>query len=122
MSTQKVNRERPIKLNFYVSQRELDFIKKKMGLAKTKNQSAYFRKMVVDGFILNVNFDEFKPLISDIGKIGGNINQIARRMNTTGNIYDEDVNEIKSKQEELWQLLNSLLSEIKGTGKMQKAG
>jgi hypothetical protein len=66
MSDKKVNRERPIKLNFYVSQRELDFIKKKMELAKTKNQSAYFRKMVVDGFILNVNFDEFKPLISDI--------------------------------------------------------
>jgi hypothetical protein len=122
MSEKKVNRERPIKLNFYVSQRELDFIKKKMELAKTKNQSAYIRKMVVDGFILNVNFDELKPLISDIGKIGGNINQIARRINTTGNIYTEDVNEIKSKQEDLWQLLNSLLLEIKGTGKLQKAG
>ena len=110
------NRERPIQIKFYVSERERDFIYMKMKVAKTKNQSAYIRKMAVDGYILNVDFSEFRELFANIGKIGGNINQIAKRVNSSGNVYADDVIEIKTKQEELWQLLNSLLSVIKKPG------
>ena len=117
---QQVNRERPIKLNFFVSESELEFIKKKMMLAGSKNMSAYFRKMVIDGFILNVGFKEFKEVSANMGKIGGSINQIIRRINSTNNVYAEDVSEIKTKQEELWQLLNSLLSEIRSVEKLAK--
>jgi hypothetical protein len=63
-----------------------------------------------------VNFDEFKEVFANVGKIGGNINQIAKRVNSSGNIYADDVIEIKTKQEELWQLLNSLLLVIKKSG------
>jgi len=122
MSTKKVNRERPIKLNFFVSESEYEFIKKKQALAKASNLSVYLRKQAVDGFILNVHYDALKPLIADVGKIGGNINQIVRRINSTENVYDEDVSEIKSKMEGVWQLLNSLLSQVKGAEKHQRAG
>ena len=31
-----------------------------------------------------------------LGKIGGNLNQIAKRMNATGNVCKADVEEVKS--------------------------
>jgi len=112
----KANRERDIKITFYVKQRELEFIKKKMAIAKIKNMSGYIRKMACDGYILNVNFDDFKELFAKIGRISGNVNQIAKRVNSTNKLYQDDVDEIKSRMEDVWRLVNSLLSEIKKAG------
>jgi hypothetical protein len=101
-------RERPIQMKFFVSERERDFIYKKMALAKTKNKSAYIRKMVVDGYILNVDFSEFRELFANIGRISGSINQVAKRVNSTNNIYADDVAGLQKKQEEVWQILKSI--------------
>jgi len=109
---QKKNRTRPIQIIFHVSERERDFIHKKMAVAKTKNQSAYIRKMACDGYILNVDFSEFKKLFADIGRIGGSINQIAKRVNSTHNVYAEDIAELKERQGEIWLLLKSTLSKL----------
>ncbi len=45
-----------------------------------------------------------------LGKIGGNINQIAKRINETRSIYQADIDEIKKEMEKLWQLQKSMLS------------
>ena len=104
----KEYRERPIQLKFYVSERERDFIYKKMALAKTKNQSAYLRKMAVDGYILNVDFSEFREVFANVGRIAGSINQVAKRVNSTNNIYADDVAGLQKKQEEVWVLLKTI--------------
>jgi DNA invertase Pin-like site-specific DNA recombinase len=106
------NLERPIQMLFRVSERERDFIYKKMALAKTKNKTAYLRKMAIDGYILNVNYSEFKELFATIGRIGGSINQIAKRINATQNVYSDDIAEVKKRQEEVWQLLKSMQSKL----------
>jgi hypothetical protein len=43
------NRERNVKITFFLSEREREFLKKKMAIAKVKNMSAYIRKMSIDG-------------------------------------------------------------------------
>lgn len=106
------NLERPIQINFRVSERERDFINQKMTLAKTKNQAAYLRKMAIDGYIINVDFSEFKELFANIGGVSRNINQIAKRVNSTGNIYSEDIAELKQRQEEIWRLLRFMQSTL----------
>jgi hypothetical protein len=107
------NRERPIQVKFYVSERERDFIHKKMAIAKTKNLSAYVRKMAVDGYILNVDFSEMRELFANVGRIAGSVNQIAKRVNSTNNVYAEDVAELQKRQEEVWQLLKSMQSKLR---------
>jgi DNA invertase Pin-like site-specific DNA recombinase len=109
---QKKNRTRPIQIIFHVSERERDLIHQKMEMLKTKNQSAYIRKMAIDGYILKVDFTEFKKMFADIGRIGGSINQIAKRVNATHNIYAEDITELKERQGEVWRLLKSTLSKL----------
>ena len=106
------NRERTIQINFRVTERERDFIYKKMAIAKTKNQAAYLRKMAIDGYIVNVDFSEFRELFATVGGISRNINQIAKRVNSTHNIYAEDITELKERQEQVWRLLKFTLSKL----------
>jgi hypothetical protein len=106
------NLERPIQMIFRVSERERKFIYKKMKIAKTKNKTAYLRKMAVDGYILNVDFSEFREMFANIGSISRNVNVIVKRINSTDRVYSEDIAEIKSKVEEIWDLLKIMLSKL----------
>ena len=38
-----------------------------------------------------------------LGKISGNLNQIAKRINSTGNVYEEDMVEVKAIMDEVWR-------------------
>lgn len=42
-------RQRPIQVKFFVDEKELDLIKKKMALLGTGNMGACLRKMAIDG-------------------------------------------------------------------------
>ena len=41
--------------------------------------------------------------------IGRNINQIARKLNSTGNIYKDDIAELKERLDDIWQLQRTIL-------------
>ena len=66
---------------------------------------AYLRKMAIDGYIIKVDYTQQKKLAAAVSRIAGNINQICRRINSTGNLYAEDVAELKERQAEIWSLL-----------------
>jgi hypothetical protein len=51
-------------------------------------------------------------LFRSLRNISNNINQIAARTNTTGNVYAADLTEIKNRQAELWERQNKILGEI----------
>ena len=104
------NRTRPILMKFFVDEHERDVIRQRMALAKTKNLSAFCRKMVMDGMIINVDYSHINELLMHVGRASTNINQIAKRINTTGRVYAQDLAEIKSQQHKI----NSLMREIDG--------
>ena len=49
-------------------------------------------------------------LIKELSAVGNNLNQIAKRMNATGNVYKADVNEVKELMKQVWQSQKSMLS------------
>ena len=75
-----------------------------MKLIPTRNMAAYLRKMAIDGYVIQVDHSDIKAMTAEIQKIGININQIARRANATGNVYREDIEEIKGVLNEIWRL------------------
>ena len=105
------NRTRPIRIEIRVSENEHQLIKAKMRQLGTKNMGAYLRKMAIDGYIIKVDYTEQKKLAAAVNKIGTNINHICRRINSTGHFYQDDVDELKGKLDEVWQLLKSKQSE-----------
>lgn len=83
----------------------------------TLNLSAYARKILIDGYIITLDLQEVKGHTAQLQKIGVNINQIAKRINETGRIYADDMNEIKRAMEEVWRLERRLLLQFKGLTK-----
>jgi hypothetical protein len=71
----------------------------------THNFGAYARKMLIDGYIIKVDYTEQKKLAAAVSRVASNINQICRRINSTGRCYEDDVAELKTRQAEIWELL-----------------
>ena len=105
-------RTRNVMLTFYVTEEEKEVIKKRMALLGLKNMSSYLRKISMDGYMLNVDFSCFDGICNDINGASRNINQIAKRINSTESVYADDVAELQKKQEEIWRLLKSILSQL----------
>ena len=97
-------RKRTIQVKFYVTEEERKLIEEKMKLVPTSNMAAYLRKIAIDGYIIQVDHTDIKAMTAEIQKIGVNVNQIARRVNATGNVYKEDIEEIKGVLAEIWRL------------------
>ncbi|WP_195270521.1 plasmid mobilization relaxosome protein MobC [Eubacterium sp. 1001713B170207_170306_E7] len=106
-------RKRDIQVKFYVTEQERLLIEEKMKLLSTDNLGAYLRKMAVDGYIIQVDYSAIKEQTAEIQKIGVNVNQIAKRVNTTGNVYEQDLKEIKGALEKIWQLQRYTLSKLR---------
>ena len=98
------NRKRNVQIKFRVTEEERSLIEQKMKQVPTSNMEAYLRKMAIDGYIIQVDHSDIKKMTAELQKIGVNINQIAKRANATGNVYQEDIEEIKGALKEIWRL------------------
>ncbi|WP_195560895.1 plasmid mobilization protein [Anaeromassilibacillus sp. D41t1_190614_C2] len=98
-------RTRPIRIEFCVTEQERQLIQSKMAQLGTKNMGAYLRKMAIDGYIIKVDYTQQKKLAAAVSRAASNINQICRRINSSGHLYAEDVAELKERQVEIWSLL-----------------
>ena len=105
------DRTRPIRKEICLNEQELNLIQHKMRQLGTHNFGAYARKMLIDGYIIVVDYTEQKKLAAEINKIGVNINTVCRRINSTGRFYQDDIDELKEKMDAVWLLLKSKQSE-----------
>ena len=103
---------RPIPLYFKVSPEEKARIDEKMEQLGIHNRRAYLRKMAVDGYAVRVDMADFKALVSLLRICSNNLNQIAKRVNSTGNLYAEDVADLQSRYGELWNAVSTILSKM----------
>ena len=76
------NRKRKFVLRVPVTPEERVLIQQKMAQLGTKNFSAYARKMLIDGYIVHIDTGPVRAQTAELQKIGVNINQIARRINS----------------------------------------
>ena len=106
------NRKRNIMVRFRVMPEEKAMIEEKMSQVGTSNMEAYLRKMSIDGYILKLDLQELKEMISLLRRCSNNLNQIAKRTNQTGRLYGEDLEDILQNQERLWQAANVILSKL----------
>ena len=79
-------------------------IERKMQQMGTGCFSVYARKMLIDGYVIRLDYSDVKAMTAELQKIGTNINQIAKRVNSTGSVYQEDINEIREALAEIWRL------------------
>ena len=99
------DRTRPIRKEICLNEQELNLIQHKMRQLGAHNFGAYARKMLIDVYIIKIDYTEQKKLAAAVSRIATNINHVCRRINSTGHFYDADVAELKERQLEIWELL-----------------
>ena len=103
-------RKRDIQLKFRVTPQEREMIETKMAQFGTTNMAAYLRKMAIDGYIIYTDTADIKVFTKELSAIGRNINQITKRINAGGPAYQADMDEIRKRLDEIWQLQRHILS------------
>ena len=73
--------KRNIHYSFKVSPDEDAAIRQKMKALGIRNRSTYLRAMMLNGYLLKLDLQEMHEAVRLMGKMGGNINQIARSVN-----------------------------------------
>jgi len=101
----KGGRKRKIMLRVFVTEDERDFIYDKMRSLSTNNFSAYARKMLIDGYAINTDYSDLKAVSAEMQKISVDINRIAKQVNSTTRIYEQDFGEMKKGIDDIWNIL-----------------
>ena len=107
------NRKRKMVLRCPVTDEERKLIEHKMSLVPTNQIGAYLRKMAIDGYIIYTDTKDIQVMNKELQRIGRNINQIAKRVNSTSSIYMTDIEELKEDLQNIWQLQRTILSTLR---------
>ena len=77
-----------------------------------RNMSAFLRAMVLNGYVLKLDLPQLREMIRLLANLTNNVNQIARRVNEHGSIYESEIDEIREKVNQLLCMMNQLLSTL----------
>ena len=112
------NRIRNERLEIKLTKEEKALFEEKKKLARCRNMSHFIRKCVLEKEIYQIDLEPFRDLQGLLSNATNNINQIAKRANSTGVIYKDDINDMKEQIEhfskQLWQIHSLLLNRTSG--------
>ena len=103
------NRERQNRLTLRLNDDELYILEQKCKASNMKDKSAFLRHLILYGYVYDIDYSELREYNSALAKIGNNLNQIAKRMNATGNVYKADVHEVMELKKQLLHTQKSML-------------
>lgn len=110
--TKKPNRKRDIFIRFMVDEKERDMIYKRMEQTGIKNLRAYLLKQAIDGEVVHIELDSVKEMVRLLSNATNNLNQIAKRVNQTGSVYAEDIDDLRARYDEIWAQTKVILKKL----------
>lgn len=112
-----MGRSRKNALQVYLSDDELALMNDRIKELGYKSKSEFIRKAAIQCVLFNVNTDgiisELLQTRNEIHKIGVNINQIACKVNTTGRLFKNEMEELQEGQKKIWLTLTQTLSTLR---------
>ncbi len=103
------NRKRTNPVQFYLDDDEQYILDEKFRVSGMKSKSAFLRKLILYGYVYDVDYSYLRNYNTELGRISSSLIQIAKRLNSTGNIYKEDMDEVKELMNEVWRTQKSML-------------
>ena len=104
--------EKNTEIHIRISEYDKERIKAKMDSAGVKNLSAYIMKMAIDGYIIVLDLSDVKEVVRLMRINSNNLNQYAKKANETGSIYQQDIQQLKNQQEEIWIAVKDILARL----------
>ena len=99
-------------IHMRLKQSDIDKIRRRMDEAGIRNMSAYMRKMAIDGFVVNLDLSDVKELVRLLRYCSNNINQYAKKANESGDVFKSDIDDIKRRQDRLWNMANEIMERL----------
>nr|WP_207749576.1 plasmid mobilization relaxosome protein MobC [Flavonifractor plautii] len=96
----------------------MEAIRERMAGAGIRNLSAYVRKMALSGYVLNVDLEPVRELVSLQRRCSNNLNQVAIQANTYGGIYPQEIEALQKDYADLWGPLSELLEKLSAIVKL----
>lgn len=103
-------RERDKQIKFFVTNEELEVIKKKVEKSKL-NQSDYLRKAALQKDIIVI--EGVNDLTLELKRVGNNLNQLTRLAHEGKVNCNTELQEINREMKEVWQLLRQLIQKAR---------
>lgn len=89
------NRVRNNGVYLMLSDDELELLNKKYKASKCKSLRQFIMKCILEKDIYILDMDIFRDMSTSISRTSSNINQIAKRVNSTSFIYKDDIDDLK---------------------------
>lgn len=102
-------RTRTNRNEFHLNDDEQYILDEKFKLSGMKSKSAFLRKLILYGYVYDVDYSYLRNYNTELGRISSSLNQIAKRINRTDHIYQEDMDEVKELMNEVWRTQKSML-------------
>ena len=80
--------------------------------AKYSSLRAYLLKMALAGIIVNMDMSDIQECSKLLRNVGNNVNQIARRVNSGGNVYAADLADIQETIGKVWDNQNTIIKQL----------
>jgi len=106
------NKTRTLNIHFMANTKERELIEKRMEQAGMASLRAYLLKMATEGQVVRIELDSVHEMVRLLSNATNNINQIAKKANSTGNIYAADINEISLCYDQLWTQAKEILRKL----------
>jgi len=94
---------------FHLNDDEQYILDEKFKLSGMKSKSAFLRKLILYGYVYDVDYSYLRNYNTELGRISSSLNQIAKRINSTNHVYQEDMDEVKELMNEVWRTQKSML-------------
>ncbi len=104
------NRERKNELKIFLSDDEQYILEQKVKASGMRSKSSFLRHQILYGYVYDIDYSDLREYNTTLSKISNNLNQIAKRMNATGNIYAADAKEVKELMKKVWDTQKAMLS------------
>ena len=105
------NRIRTNRNEFHLDDKEQYILDEKFKLSGMKSKSAFLRKLILYGYVYDVDYSFLREYNTELGRISSSLNQIAKRINSTNHVYQEDMDEVKELMKQVWHTQKSMLSQ-----------
>ena len=73
---------------------------------------SYLRKMALDGYCLNLDLPQLRRMAYLLQNCSNNLNQVAKRANESGQLYAADLEDLRSRLDELIAIGKQLLDKL----------
>ena len=110
------NLTRKVNLHVFLSDEEARILEDKFKASGINSKSDFIRRLILEGFVLEVDFSEIQRNNFLLSNIANNVNQVAHRCNETRSVYRSDIDELKKEIDKIWQLQKSMLSMLPSEG------